>query len=656
MNKKIKAQITVYAALSVFLVMTLVCTCIRSAAVSAGRVKMEMASVLSMEAVFAGYSRELLEEFDIFALPESDNLQKVFLQYLKKNTQNADEGETAQNGEGTQVLAGRLDSFVHMTDDNGTHINQEILSYMRYGVFQVAQDMILGQEDLKKQKEQSKALHEITQEIGKCEEAFCEQEETVLGITESVREISVDNALQCISDLKEDIEVYEEAVQEDDTQTVQEYYERNCEALEKELADLQESIQTALTRIQTYEECREKAQKQAEECRSKTEQKREKLNADVYDSLIQDIDSFAQEDSSDEQGKITAVRAALYENHDRAQGFLQDKEELPGELSPQNSAGAEEVLDGMKEELPKISGEELVSRYFDIAAEAPQEREGLTGVKNVLNRLKGTLAERVTGQELSDKSISYENLADSLYRRELRGETAGPADKILYDEYLFMKFASYTDYLKEDKTLETQTQNRLDYVLEYILYGKNSDKENLWQGMEELALFREGVNMAYLLTDSQKKAEAYALAASLVGFTGNPAAVKAAQYVILGVWAYGESVVELKQLYRGSRIKPVKTGENWQLSLQALLSMNLEREYDEEDGLSYEDYLKVLMLLQNDSQKYYRTMAAMELRMIELGDTGFRMKDYIYGAESRVVFKIGAIQQNYEKTCSYHYG
>ena len=49
MNKKVKAQITVYAALSVFLVITLICTCIRSAAVSAGRVRVEMASVLSMD-------------------------------------------------------------------------------------------------------------------------------------------------------------------------------------------------------------------------------------------------------------------------------------------------------------------------------------------------------------------------------------------------------------------------------------------------------------------------------------------------------------------------------------------------------------------------------------------------------------------------------
>lgn len=52
------------------------------------------------------------------------------------------------------------------------------------------------------------------------------------------------------------------------------------------------------------------------------------------------------------------------------------------------------------------------------------------------------------------------------------------------------------------------------------------------------------------------------------------AAVKAAQYVILGVWAYGESIVELKQLYRGGSIEPVKTRQNWKLSLQELLSVD----------------------------------------------------------------------------------
>ena len=301
-----------------------------------------------------------------------------------------------------------------------------------------------------------------------------------------------------------------------------------------------------------------------------------------------------------------------------------------------------------------MNGEELVSQYS--AINVPQNAEGLKSVRNVFKQLKSTMVERITGQQVSDKEITYENLADTLYQRGAQKKSESISNKVLYNEYLFMEFASYTDYLKEDKTLETQTQKQLDYMLEYILYGKTSDKENLQQGMTELSLMREGVNMAYLLTDSEKKAEAYAVATSLVGFTGNMAAVKAAQYVILGVWAYGESIVELKQLYRGGSIEPVKTRQNWKLSLQELLSMDLNQEYSDEKGLSYEEYLKMLVLLQNEQKKYYRTMSAMEIRMIELGNTDFRLKNYIYGAQSRAAFKIGTIPHSYEKTCSYHYG
>ena len=68
--------------------------------------------------------------------------------------------------------------------------------------------------------------------------------------------------------------------------------------------------------------------------------------------------------------------------------------------------------------------------------------------------------------ELSDKEITYENLADTLYQRGAQKKSESISNKVLYNEYLFMEFASYTDYLKEDKTLETQTQKQLEYMLE----------------------------------------------------------------------------------------------------------------------------------------------------------------------------------------------
>lgn len=99
---------------------------------------------------------------------------------------------------------------------------------------------ILQQQELEKQKKQSEALNEITQEIGKCEETFCEQEEAVLGIIERTGQISVDNALQYVSDVKEDIDLYEEVSDEEEPQDVQDFYKRNRTALNNELEEIQE--------------------------------------------------------------------------------------------------------------------------------------------------------------------------------------------------------------------------------------------------------------------------------------------------------------------------------------------------------------------------------------------------------------------------------
>ena len=50
----------------------------------------------------------------------------------------------------------------------------------------------------------------------------------------------------------------------------------------------------------------------------------------------------------------------------------------------------------------------------------------------------------------------------------------------------------------------------------------------------------------------------------------------------------------------------------------------------------YNDYLELLLHSVSENIKNYRTMTAMELRIIDMGRTGFRMKDYIYEARIQV--------------------
>ena len=220
------------------------------------------------------------------------------------------------------------------------------------------------------------------------------------------------------------------------------------------------------------------------------------------------------------------------------------------------------------------------------------------------------------------------------------------------NEYLMMKFNSYADYIESENSLD----DCLDYTLEYILEGRDSDKENLEQVMLKLSGIRTGINLAYLITDQEKKAQAYALASGALGFTGNMAIIKAGQYLVLSVWAYGEAITDLQKLYSGKKVELVKTKNTWNLSLEKLLAMDFGTDSDEDgSGIDYEGYIRMLLVMEKAEHKNYRTMGAMELKMISMGHEDFRMKDYIVSVQARAFFKCKERPKIYKQymKCSY---
>lgn len=66
---------------------------------------------------------------------------------------------------------------------------------------------------------------------------------------------------------------------------------------------------------------------------------------------------------------------------------------------------------------------------------------------------------------------------------------------ILFGQYLLKKLGNY----------RRPAAAGLNYQVEYILGGKNSDRENLKSVAGKLLVIRQGVNMAYLLSDGGKR-------------------------------------------------------------------------------------------------------------------------------------------------------
>ena len=204
--------------------------------------------------------------------------------------------------------------------------------------------------------------------------------------------------------------------------------------------------------------------------------------------------------------------------------------------------------------------------------------------------------------------------------------------QILFQQYLMEKLGNYT----------APGKGGLKYQTEYILGGKTGDIENLKSVARRLLLIREGVNMVHLVSDGTKRAQAAGLASAIASAFLIPPATGVIEAALLLCWAFGESILDVRELFDGGKVPLVKSEADWQLSLENLAELlngldSVRR--GSEDGMSYEDYLQVLLLGVSREEKITRAMDMIELCVREKGRKNFRMDSCIVAAEISVDVK-----------------
>lgn len=268
---------------------------------------------------------------------------------------------------------------------------------------------------------------------------------------------------------------------------------------------------------------------------------------------------------------------------------------------------ANNLLNGEEEETEKgIKTEKGTKAEKEVktGSEAQNPMEYVLQIKE--NAILGTVVED-TGK-LSECSIPKNQ---SLLERDCeKGNKAYENqsdwyEKILLELYLKTYFSSYTNPMEG---------HALAYELEYIVGGKQSDRENLEQIVERLMLVREAANVASLLSDTKKVAEAETLALAVAGFTGNPAVVKTVQIGIVGAWAYIESILDIRTLLQGGKISLIKSKSEWTSELLNMVSLITENAKAKEckNGCTYTDYLLQFLFFMKEREQAFRAMDLME--------------------------------------------
>lgn len=219
-------------------------------------------------------------------------------------------------------------------------------------------------------------------------------------------------------------------------------------------------------------------------------------------------------------------------------------------------------------------------------------------------------------------SVRYANQGNGLIDRK----GLQPGDELIFNEYLLQKCGSYT---------EPKDGSLMQYQLEYILEGKDTDVDNLKAIVNKLLFLREVDNVTYLFSDGEKMAEAEALALAVTSAVAAPELTEPVKISLLFAWAYAESVYDVRLLLEDGKVPLVKTADTWHYSLSGMLGFAADTvvETENSSGLSYEDYLRIFLALENSNQKTMRAMdiVEMDVRNTE-GNSGFcldKCMDYL---------------------------
>ena len=96
--------------------------------------------------------------------------------------------------------------------------------------------------------------------------------------------------------------------------------------------------------------------------------------------------------------------------------------------------------------------------------------------------------------------------------------------------------------------------------------------------------------------------------------------------LLLG-WAYAESLYDVKTLLEGGKIPLIKDDATWHFGLQGALEANISNEnFREETGLSYEDYLRIFLMLTDTDKLTGRAMNLVEADIrLTAGNADFRL-------------------------------
>lgn len=616
--------VTVFFALSVSIICALLLSVAESARTQSARLYLTQAVNASVDSLFSQYHQPLWEKYRLLGLEHysDEQLQKEMEEFLSPYLE-------AKNWYPMKIEAAEISKKQCLTDEDGKLFEEEVLAYMKYGIAASVMEGSLAEVFLQQLRE-ANAVDEIAAQYQK----------------HSKTAVKLEKALERIDACLQEQEVAISAA-------IEAAARQNGREAEAEIRKAQQALQKLPEQVQRYERTADALRGELERSRAAFEKRHQEgaLSDQVYVGLDADIaayESYVKEDGARRQ-EITA---------------------FPG-LAAAESAyldGVMEEIDAIQELIDSWEPEDEEDELDEDALWQPVEKAlercpliRLTGAHGIADPEKETLLEQLSlllqgkflelllpkGEQPSGKVLP---LAECPSKTSYKGGDhcrLNLMDRIFVAEYL-TKTMHYYGRDRYGQNPEKKGSGALE--LEYILQGKDNDLENLTATVRELIGIRSGLNLVYLYGDSEKRAEARALAQTVTGVLGFTPLISVVTFFVLGVWALGQGFCDVRDLLHGRSVPLMHTAQSFYLDLGGLLEIGKtgrlkELENNAETGrggLSYELYLKLLLLATQGVQQDYRSMDVMQMA-IRTDQEDFLLSRCAYGLEMNVTVQAGRL-------------
>ena len=615
-----RGGITIYISLMLVLILALIFTLMESGRVSAIRARAESCAFMAADSVFAEFAQPVYDRYGVmFLWTDEEGFLKKFDSYIEKTLDLSGSGAGSDlDLYGLAYEGSSLGEVKRITDNGGSRFLKQVLEYMKIHAVEGIAETLLSKSDLFRQTEKTR---EIFGKINSLQGGFSKVEEGVAKIydtTQRIKDLSENprSILDELEQLMEDEDADAETVKKRLAEKEEEWNQTEKQ-LKKEVSGLQKETETYYQNVSESKDA-------VTEIQEAIDLKEEDYDPEIYRTLKSRLSRF--EDLGLEEGEGYRTIAA---NAKEAEDWLNNAEQMEAYFSQAKEALEAEDLEEAKRLTGELKGTLAAPNLVvteTAGGDSLSEKPSAGFIRKVNKQYKKGLldffADEISEKQVEKKEVPSETCDMKNTSDENSSFAEQTLEKALFCEYIREHFNCFT-YQKRDTVL--------DYEAEYILAGKDNDRDNLSTVVGELVLLRTGTNMLSLMSDGEKMAQIEELALAIAGATTQLYLAKIAEMVILMAWSLAESMLDVRALLEGKKVAILKKEGDWNFSLAGLQNYTGEESSTKENptGLDYREYLLMLLMLQGKQKQIFRTMDVIQMNMCDEENDAFRIKDCI---------------------------